>query len=177
MGKLDACHLGTGVRADWTSVQGNLTTEGGQAIGVIGSNRTTNEENYLLQKFARMVLGTNNIDHHRTADFPAFASALARQAGSHGQHARRVQSRRRYLLIGNDPTEQHPLLAWQIRTNVRLHRARLYVVNSSQIKLRRQATTFAQIAPAPKAALLPFLAGNDAAMRLARQRHRMADAP
>ena len=44
------------------------------------------------------------------------------------------------LLIGNDPTEQHPLLAWQIRTNVRLHRAKLYVVNSAPIKLRRQAT-------------------------------------
>ncbi len=44
---------------------------------MIGSNRTSNEENYLLQKFARLVLGTNNIDHHRTADFPAFASALA----------------------------------------------------------------------------------------------------
>ncbi len=51
------------------------------------------------------------------------------------------------LLIGNDPTEQHPLLAWQIRTNVRLHRAKLYVVNSAPIKLRRQATAFAQIAP------------------------------
>ena len=34
------------------------------------------------------------------------------------------------LLIGNDPTNQHPLLAWQIRNNVRLHRARLYVINS-----------------------------------------------
>ena len=49
------------------------------------------------------------------------------------------------LLIGNDPTEQHPLLAWQIRNNVRLHRARLYVVNSQSIKLRRQATSFTQI--------------------------------
>src|SRR5512143_465479 len=49
---------------------------GGQAFGVIGSNRTTNEENYLLQKFARTVLGTNSIDHHRTADFPGFVSAL-----------------------------------------------------------------------------------------------------
>src|SRR5215471_17692331 len=36
-------------------------TQSGSAIGVIGSNRTTNEENYLLQKFARSVLGTNNI--------------------------------------------------------------------------------------------------------------------
>src|ERR1700733_6456879 len=46
-------------------------SKGGKAIGVIGSNRTTNEENYLLQKFARTVLGTNNIDHHRTADYTA----------------------------------------------------------------------------------------------------------
>ena len=49
------------------------------------------------------------------------------------------------LLIGNDPTEQHPLLAWQIRNNVRLHRARLYIINSEPIKLRRQATSFTQI--------------------------------
>ena len=52
---------------------------GNTAIGVIGSNRTTNEENYLLQKFARTVLGTNNIDHHRTADYSAFARAIAGQ--------------------------------------------------------------------------------------------------
>ena len=50
---------------------------GGKSIGVIGSNRITNEEAYLLQKFARTVLGTNNIDHHRTADYVSFAQALA----------------------------------------------------------------------------------------------------
>ena len=65
------------------------------------------------------------------------------------------------LLIGNDPTEQHPLLAWQIRSNVRLHRAKLYVVNSSAIKLQRQATAFAQIAPASEAKFVKFLSGND----------------
>ena len=46
------------------------------------------------------------------------------------------------LLIGNDPTNQHPLLAWQIRTNVRLRRAKLYAINSAPIKLRRQAAGF-----------------------------------
>ncbi|MGA7566883.1 MAG: 2Fe-2S iron-sulfur cluster-binding protein, partial [Terriglobales bacterium] len=50
--------------------------DGGNAMGVIGSNRTTNEENYLLSKFARVVLKTNNVDHHRTADYPALAAAL-----------------------------------------------------------------------------------------------------
>src|ERR1700723_1847400 len=54
-------------------------TRGGKSIGVIGSNRITNEEAYLLQKFARTVLGTNNIDHHRTADYVSFAQALAGQ--------------------------------------------------------------------------------------------------
>jgi len=36
---------------------------GGQAIGVLASARITNEENYLLNKLARLVLGTNHIDH------------------------------------------------------------------------------------------------------------------
>src|SRR5881628_1963047 len=120
--------------------------EGGHSIGIVGSTRTTNEENYLLQKFARMVLGTNNIDHHRTADFPAFAAALSGKPEMTAS-MRDVYSAPAILLIGNDPTEQHPLLAWQIRNNVRLHRARLYVVNDSDIKLRRQAIESIQIAP------------------------------
>jgi NADH-quinone oxidoreductase subunit G len=146
--------------------------EGGRAIGVIGSTRTTNEENYLLQKFARVVLGTTNIDHHRTADLPAFAAALSQGQTSHpvAKNATRVghpsitasmrdvYNARAILLIGNDPTDEHPLLAWQIRNNVRLHGARLYVVNSETIKLHRQATSFSQIS---EEAFAGFLGGND----------------
>ena len=138
-------------------------THGGEAIGVIGSNRTTNEENYLLQKFARVVLQTNNIDHHRTADFPALAAALAGKPEATAS-MRDVFNAPAILLIGNDPTEQHPLLAWQIRNNVRLHRARLYVVNSQDIKLHRQATSFTQLSSGNEAAFAEFLAGDDAAL-------------
>ena len=119
--------------------------DGGSAIGVIGSNRTTNEEAYLLSKFARSVLKTNNVDHHRTADFPAFASAMRGKENATASMAE-VFTAPAILLLGNDPSEQHPLLAWQIRNNVRLHRAKLYVVNRESIKLRRQATVFAQVA-------------------------------
>jgi NADH-quinone oxidoreductase subunit G len=149
--------------------------EGGRAIGVVGSNRTTNEENYLLQKFARVVLGTNNIDHHRTADFPALAAALShfsqnRRETGHADSVTLTASMREVfnapamLLIGNDPTNQHPLLAWQIRNNVRLHRARLYVVNSQEIKLKRQSLSFTQIPAESEAQLAAFLAGEDAAV-------------
>jgi len=134
---------------------------GGQAIGVFGSNRTTNEENYLLQKFARVVLQTNNIDHHRTADFPALAAASAGKPEATAS-MRDVFNAPATLLIGNDPTEQHPLLAWQIRNNVRLHRARLYVINSQPIKLRRQAATFVQIPAGSEGKVAEFLEGDDA---------------
>jgi NADH-quinone oxidoreductase subunit G len=113
-------------------------SKGGASIGVIGSNRTTNEENYLLQKFARTVLGTNNIDHERSTDYAAFARALAGHTGKTAS-LREIASAPAILLIGGNPTEEHPLLAWHLRTNVRLNRARLYIANTKAIKLERQA--------------------------------------
>ncbi len=132
----------------------------GETIGVIGSNRTTNEENYLLSKFARVVLKTNNVDHHRTADFPALAAALH---GKPGRTAtmRDVLTAPAILLIGNDPTNQHPLLAWQIRTNVRLRRAKLYIIHSAEIKLRRQATGYGLLPAGSEAKAVAFLGGDD----------------
>jgi NADH-quinone oxidoreductase subunit G len=137
--------------------------DGGEAIGVIGSNRTTNEENYLLSKFARVVLKTNNVDHHRTADFPALAAALSGKPDATAT-MREVYDAPAILVIGNNPTDQHPLLAWQIRNNVRLHRSRLYLINSQPIKLGRQASGFTQVAPGTEPAVAAFLAGDDSAL-------------
>ena len=136
--------------------------DGGQAIGVIGSTRTTNEEAYVLSKFARTVLKTNNIDHHRTADFPALAAGLRGKREATATIAD-VYNAPAILLIGNDPTEQHPLLAWQIRNNVRLHGARLHIINSKPIKLRHQATNFVQIPMGSEAEAVRFLAGDGGA--------------
>jgi NADH-quinone oxidoreductase subunit G len=137
--------------------------DGGGAIGVIGSTRTTNEEAYLLSKFARTVLKTNNVDHHRTADFPTLAAALRGKPDATASMAE-VFTSPAILLIGNDPTEQHPLLAWQIRNNVRLHAAKLYLVNSQRIKLTRQATVFAQVSEDNgESGFVSFLTGNQAA--------------
>jgi NADH-quinone oxidoreductase subunit G len=133
---------------------------GGSAIGVIGSNRTTNEENYLLSKLGRVVLKTNNVDHHRTADYPALAAALHGKPGKTAS-MREVLNAPAILLIGTDPTNQHPLLAWQIRTNVRLRRAKLYVINAAPIKLRRQAAGFALVPAGAEAKAVAFLAGDD----------------
>jgi len=137
-------------------------TRGGKSIGVIGSNRITNEEAYLLQKFARTVLGTNNIDHHRTADYVAFTAALAGHTGRTAS-LRDTLTAPAILLIGGDPTEQAPGTAWNIRTAVRNNRTRLYVANSAEIKLRRQAKSFLHLAPFGYDALASYLTGDDAA--------------
>ncbi len=131
-------------------------SRGGATIGVIGSNRTTNEENYLLQKFARTVLATNNIDHERTTDYAAFACALA---GHPGKTAglREIPSAPAILLVGGNPTDEHPFLAWQLRTNVRLNKARLYIANSRPIKLERQAKLTQELPPGGYWRLAAFL--------------------
>jgi NADH-quinone oxidoreductase subunit G len=137
-------------------------TRGGKSIGVIGGNRLTNEEAYLLQKFARTVVGTNNIDHHRTADYVAFAQALAGH-GDRTASLRETLTAPAILLVGGDPTNQAPGTAWNIRTNVRNNGARLYVVNSAEIKLRRQAKAFVRLAPFGYGAVASYLAGDNAA--------------
>jgi NADH-quinone oxidoreductase subunit G len=137
-------------------------TRGGNAIGVIGGNRLTNEEAYLLQKFARTVLKTNNIDHHRTADHVAFAQALAGQTGRTAS-LRDTLTAKHVLLVGGDPTNQSPATAWNLRSNVRINAAKLYVINHEEIKLRRQAKAFVRLQPFGYGALASFLAGDDAA--------------
>jgi len=59
---------------------GEIKARGGK-FGVVGSNHTTNEENFYLQKFARECLGTNNIDHHRTGDVTTLVDALSGTTG------------------------------------------------------------------------------------------------
>jgi NADH-quinone oxidoreductase subunit G len=138
---------------------------GPNSIGIIGSNRTTNEENYLLQKFARTVIGTNNIDHHRTADFVTLATALQGTLTPAGkprfasQHC--VEKAPAILLVGGDPTNQAPLTAWNIRTNVRHNNARIYIANHEEIKLRRQAKAFLHVAQFGYGSLASYLAGDD----------------
>src|SRR5260370_36915288 len=56
------------------------------------------------------------------------------------------------LLVGNDPTEQKPLVGWQIRSAVRQYGARLYILNARNVKLRRKAKVFVQVKAGAEAA-------------------------
>ena len=111
----------------------NQTIADGGSFGVIGSNHTTNEENFYLRKFAREVLRTNHIDHHRTGDLPALLDALG---GASAQLATvaDLYERKAFLILGADLALEHPLLSYQIRANYRHHRARIYVVTPRPVR-------------------------------------------
>ncbi len=105
----------------------------GGRIGVVGSNRTTNEENYFLQKFARQGLGTGSIDHRRTGDVPALLSALAGRGDALATVAD-LYTTKAALVVASDLAQQHPLFAFQLRANWRHHHARVYTVTRGPVR-------------------------------------------
>ena len=161
---------GSLVPASWEDAIGEIAARladvhkkhGPGGIGVIGSNRTTNEENYLLGRLARASLGTNNVDHHRTADYAGLVAEVAKTGKRDGASAFAtmgdLESAGAFLVIGNDPTEENPLVAWQIRAAIRHFGSRLYILNSRAIKLERKAAQFVETEAGGEAAALRALA-------------------
>ena len=78
----------------------------------IGSNLLLRTKKIICcKKFARTVLHTNNIDHERTTDYPAFARALAGQTGKSASLREIAAAHRAFCSSAEIPTEEHPLLA------------------------------------------------------------------
>jgi len=111
----------------------NEALQAGGSFGVIGSNHTTNEENFYLQKFARDVLKTNNIDHHRTGDVVTLLDALSGKQDKLATVAD-LYERKAVLIVGADLATEHPLLSFQIRANYRHHQAHVYVVTAEGVR-------------------------------------------
>ena len=135
------------------------SSHGADSIGFIGSNRTTNEEDYLLGRLARATVGTNNVDHQRTADYASLASALGNEASGRALTMEALGTARSILVIGNDTGRQNPLVDWRIREAVRHVGARVYVIASGQLKLHKRAKVYASIAEGTEAAAVRALTG------------------
>jgi NADH-quinone oxidoreductase subunit G len=102
-----------------------MEAAGPQAIAGLGSTRTTNEANYLFQRFLRTAVGTNSVDHQ--GRMPDGATALVSLSDLEHKDA--------FLLLGCDPSTETPLLELWIKKAVLRHGARVLVANSRQIEL------------------------------------------
>jgi NADH-quinone oxidoreductase subunit G len=111
---------------------------GGGKFAVIGSNHTTNEENFFLQGFARTILETNNIDHHRTGDVATLLDALSGKTEALASTTD-LYERKAILAIASDLSQQHPFLSYQIRANYRHHGAHIYTLTAGAVREQNYA--------------------------------------
>jgi formate dehydrogenase major subunit len=154
-------------RISWTEarfvVASRLRTliqqHGADSIGVLGSARATNEDNYVAQKFARMVIGTNNVDCCARVCHAPSAAALKRAlgAGLATNSFDDIERARVILVCGANATEDHPIVGARIRQAAR-RGAQLIVIDPRRIELTGDATCHLAIRPGANVALLNAMA-------------------
>jgi formate dehydrogenase major subunit len=122
---------------------------GVDAVGCLASSKGTNEEAYLVQKFARAVLGTKNIDNCARLCHSSTVAALKRTVGF-GAMTNRINedigTADAYLITGSNTTESHPVLATRIKQNVR-DGATLIVFDPRKVGIAEHADQFIQTRP------------------------------
>jgi formate dehydrogenase major subunit len=136
-----------------------LEKHGPDSIGVLGSARATNEENYLAQKFARVVIGTNNVDccarvcHGPTAAAMKLMLGTGAATNSFGD----IERARTILVCGANATENHPIVGARIK-QAKLAGANLVVIDPRRIELADYADVHLQLKPGTNVPLLNAIA-------------------
>ncbi|MBE9500815.1 MAG: formate dehydrogenase subunit alpha [Dehalococcoidia bacterium] len=125
------------------------------SVAILSSAKCTNEENYVIQKFARAVVGTNNIDHcARLCHAPTVAGLVASLgSGAMTNPIGDLEQSDCILVIGSDTTSQHPLVAREI-IKAKERGAKLILADPRAIQLSKQADIFLQLKPGTEIALL-----------------------
>lgn len=123
--------------------------EGSHAMAVYCCAKATNEDNYLLQKMFRALFRTNNVDHCTRLCHAASVVALQMAIGSAAMSntAAEVIENDVFILTGSNPTENHPIIALQMKAAVRKHGAKLIVVDPRRIEMVDYATLYLPIKP------------------------------
>jgi formate dehydrogenase major subunit len=114
---------------------------GPDAVYVIASCTDTNEEVYLTQKFARAVLGTNNVDNcSRYCQSPATVG-LWRTVGYGGDAGGidDIAAAELVITLGSNTAESHPVIASRIKRSHKLRGQKLIVVDPRRHEMARRA--------------------------------------
>ncbi len=141
------------------SLQRITEQNGPDSIAVLGSARGTNEESYLAQKFARVVIGTNNVDccarvcHTPTAAAMKLMLGTAAATNSYND----IEKAQTILVCGANATENHPIVGARIK-QAALNGAYLIVIDPRKIELAQYAKIHLQPRPGTNIPLLNALA-------------------
>jgi len=133
-------------------------THGPDAIAAISSARCTNEENYLMQKFMRTVIGSNNIDGcARVCHAPtAFGMQHVYGTGAATNSIDEIPLADCLLVFGANPTEAHPVTGARLK-QAAIKGSDLIIVDPRRSELSKYATCHLQPRPGSNVALLNML--------------------
>jgi len=121
---------------------------GPNCLAILGSSKCTNEENYLLQRFARCVLGINNIDNGSRLYSSATPLGLGSSIGFSGttNYLSNLEQAQVIMVVGADPSVSAPIVEYAIKRAVKYKGAKLILIDPRQTKL----SPFAHLCLRPK---------------------------
>jgi NADH-quinone oxidoreductase chain G len=156
-GKLQPATWGEALRVVAERLQAIKAQAGADAVGGIGSAKLSNESNYLLQRFMRQLIGTNNIDHRDGGDvqaldtgLPALAEIMKPQYGPDPKHDV-------VLLFGIDSNEELPVLDLHLKRAIRRGKLKVIVAHPRKTELMRYDAPHLQYTPGGEVLLLNAL--------------------
>ncbi|MBB4826248.1 formate dehydrogenase major subunit [Sporosarcina luteola] len=117
---------------------------GRDSVGLISSSKITNEENYLMQKLARQVFHTNNVDNcSRYCQSPA-TDGLFRTVGMGGDAGtiKDIAKAGLVIIVGANPAEGHPVLATRVKRAHKLHGQKLVVADLRKHEMAERSDIF-----------------------------------
>ena len=117
---------------------------GPDSLAFVSSSKCTNEESYLMQKLARAVIGTNNMDNcSRYCQAPA-TQGLFRTVGYGGDSGsiRDIENAGLVIIIGSNTAESHPVLATRVKRAHKLRGQKLIVSDLREHEMAKRADLF-----------------------------------
>jgi formate dehydrogenase alpha subunit len=122
--------------------------------------KATNEDNYLLQKYLRAVIGTNNIDHCARLCHAGSVAGLQLALGSSAMSnaIAEMPDLECFMVIGSNTAETHPVIATFLKQAVQRNGARLIVVDPRQTEMTRFAELWLREKPGTDTALFSAMA-------------------
>jgi len=125
------------------------------SIGILSSAKSTNEENFLMMKFARVVIGTNNIDHCARLCHASTVVGLVNSFGSGAMtnSTPEIEDADCVFIIGSNTIEQHPLISSRV-LRAKEKGARIIVADPRRTPITDFADIHLQLKPGTDVALL-----------------------
>ncbi|MEM0092678.1 MAG: formate dehydrogenase subunit alpha, partial [Saccharolobus sp.] len=133
---------------------------GPDSIGFIASDKMSNEEAYLLQKLARAVIGTNNIDNSaRYCQAPATVGLWRTVGiGADSGTIKDIEMADLIIIVGHNTTESHPVVGSKVKRAQKIRGAKVVVIDVRKHEMAERADLFIRPKPGTDAAVLAGVA-------------------